>query len=214
MPRVEAFTIASKKKSLYDSQQDSARVKRLRRKFSKQIAQKFHPLLHHLKFLDEFGAHLGMTRRYGRAAPGKRVSEATPGFSGSHYTVVALMGLDGTAAPLIFEGAMNTRVFESYVEQMLVPTLCTGDCVVMDNLSSHKSEKVRQLIEARGARLIFLPPYSPDLNPIEKCWSKIKTALRAAKARTFESLVTALAKALDSVSLADIQSWFAHCGYA
>lgn len=214
VPRVKAFEIAAKKKALYDSQQDSARVKRLRRKFIQQIAQEFHPHLHHLKFLDEFGVHLGMTRWYGRAAPGKRVAEATPGFSGNHYTVVALMSLAGTAAPLIFEGAMNTNVFESYLQQMLAPTLRLGDLLVMDNLSSHKSEKVRRLIEARGARLVFLPPYSPDLNPIEKCWSKIKTALRSAKARSFEALVAALAKALRSVSLANIQSWFAHCGYA
>lgn len=163
---------------------------------------------------DEFGANLGMTRLYGRAAPGERVPEAIPGFSGSHYTVVAMIGLDGTDAPLIFEGAMSKLVFESYVEQMLAPTLRQGDIVVMDNLSSHKSEKVRNMIDSRGARLVFLPPYSPDLNPIEKCWSKVKTALRAAKARTFDALVDALAKALRSVSLADIESWFAHCGYA
>lgn len=125
-----------------------------------------------------------------------------------------MIGLDGTDAPLIFEGAMSKLVFESYVEQMLAPTLRQGDIVVMDNLSSHKSEKVRNMIDSRGARLVFLPPYSPDLNPIEKCWSKVKTALRAAKARTFDALVDALAKALRSVSLADIESWFAHCGYA
>ena len=123
------------------------------------------------------------------------------------------MGWQGTAAPMIFEGAMSTLIFEVYAEQMLAPTLRRGDIVVLDNLSAHKSEKVRGLIEKRGARLVFLPPYSPDLNPIEKCWSKIKTALRAAKARTFEALVKALAKALDTVSLTDIQAWFAHCGY-
>ncbi len=189
-------------------------MKRLRRGFIKQIAQEFHPVVNHLKFLDEFGANLGMTRLYGRAAPGKRVPEATPGFSGSHYTVVAMMGLESIDAPLIFEGAMSKLVFESYVEQMLAPTLRPGDIVVMYNLSSNKSNKVRNMIDARGARLVFLPPYSPDLNPIEKCWSKVKTALRAAKARTFDVLVDALAKALRSVSLADIDSWFAHCGYA
>ena len=189
-------------------------MKRLRRGFIKQIAQEFHPVVNQLKFLDEFGANLGMTRFYGRAAPGKRVPEATPGFSGSHYTVVAMIGLHGADAPLIFEGAMSKLVFESYVEQMLAPALRQGDIVVMDNLSSHKSETVRSLINSRGARLVFLPPYSPDLNPIEKCWSKVKTALRAFAARTFDALVDALAKALRSVSLADIDSWFAHCGYA
>lgn len=179
----------------------------------KRIAHEWQPALEHLKFLDEFGANLGLTRLYGRAAPGERVAEATPGCSGPHYTVVALMGLAGPAAPLIFEGAMSKLVFESYVEQMLVPTLQAGDLVVLDNLSAHKSEPASVLIEARGARLVFLPPYSPDLNPIEKCWAKVKMALRAAKARTFDALVEALAIALRSISLTDIESWFAHCGY-
>ena len=171
-------------------------------------------MLEHLKFLDEFGANLGLTRLYGRAAPGERVPEATPGHSGSHYTVVALMGLTGLEAPLIFEGAMTQLVFESYVEQMLVRALRPGDKLIIDNLAAHKSQKANDLIEACGARLVFLPPYSPDLNPIEKCWSKVKTALRAAKARTFDALVEALATALHSVSLADIESWLIHCGYA
>jgi transposase len=214
VPRTEDFKIAAKKKSLSDSQQETPRVKRLRRGFQRQVTEEFHPVIRRLKFLDECGANLGMPRRYGRAQPGVRVSEATPGFSGNHYTVVALMGWQGTAAPLIFEGAMSTLIFEAYTEQMLVPTLRRGDIVLLDNLSAHKSEKVRDLIEKRGARLVFLPPYSPDLNPIEKCWSKIKTALRTAKARTFEALVKALAKALETVSLTDIQAWFAHCGYA
>jgi transposase len=174
------------------------------------VAQSIAP---HLKFIDESGVNLGLTRLYGRAAPGRRVVETTLGTSGSHYTMVATLGLSGVEAPWLFEGAMNTAAFETYVEQVLIPTLRPGDWVICDNLSAHKSSPTRSLIEACGARVIFLPPYSPDLNPIELCWSKVKTALRAAKARTFDVLIDAVADALHSVSLTDIQAWFAHCGY-
>lgn len=171
-------------------------------------------LVKRLKFLDESGVNLGLTRLCGRAAPGQRVVEATPGYSGSHYTVVATLGWKEVSAPWIVEGAIGGVAFEAYVRTQLLPTLRRGDIVVMDNLSAHTGEAIRQLIEARGAHLEFLPPYSSDFNPIELCWSKVKTALRAAKARTLEALVEALAKALRSISLTDIQDWFAHCGYA
>ncbi len=109
---------------------------------------------------------------------------------------------------------MNTNTFETYMEQILAPRLRPGDWVVCDNLPAHKSRSTRALVEACGARVIFLPPYSPDLNPIELCWSKVKTVLRAAKARTLDALIDAVADALRSVSVTDIQAWFAHCGYA
>jgi transposase len=167
-----------------------------------------------LKFLDESGTHLGLTRLCGRAAPGQRVVEATPGYSGPHYTLVATLGWQEVTAPWIFEGSMNGATFEVYVRTQLLPTLRQGDIVVMDNLSAHTGETIRQLIEDKGARLEFLPPYSPDFNPIELCWSKVKTALRATKARTLDTLVEAIAQALRSISFTDIQNWFAHCGYA
>ena len=128
--------------------------------------------------------------------------------------MVAALGLSGIEAPCLFEGAMNTLTFETYVERGLVPTLRPGDWVFCDNLPAHKSSPTRSLIEACGARVIFLPPYSPDLNPIELCWSKVKTALPAAKARTYDALIDAIADALQSVSPKDIHAWFAHCGYA
>lgn len=171
-------------------------------------------LVKRLKFIDEIGINLGLTRLYGRAAPGERVVEATPGHSGAHYTALAALGWTGISAPWIFEGALNGLAWATYVEQVLTPTLRRGDLVVLDNLSTHKSAAVRQLIEACGARLIFLPPYSPDFNPIELCWAKVKTALRAAQARTYDALVEALAEALRSISRNDSQAWFAHCGYA
>jgi transposase len=214
VPRIELFKLAAKKKSLHDSQRETSRVKRLRRQFAQTIAPVAQSIAAHLKFIDESGANLGFTPLYGRAAPGQRVVEATPGISGKHYTMIATLGLFGVVAPWVFEGAMNTNAFETYVEHVLVPTVRPGDWVICDNLSAHKSEATRLEIEARGAHLVFLPPYSPDLNPIELCWSKVKTALRRAKARTFNALIDAVAGALRSISLSDIQAWFAHCGYA
>ena len=189
-------------------------MKALRQDYQLRFVESLDKLVKRLKFLDESGTHLGMTRLYARAAPGQRIAEATPGYSGPHYTVVATLGWKEVTAPWILEGAMDRVAFEAYVRSQLLPTLRRGDIVVMDNLSAHTGETIRQLIEAQGARLQFLPPYSSDFNPIELCWSKIKTALRAAKARTFDALVEALTKALRSISLTDIQDWFAHCGYA
>ncbi len=189
-------------------------MKALRQAFRTRITDELRHLLKHLKFIDESGLNLGLTRLFGRAAPGVRVYETTPAYSGPHYTVIAAIGLKGVLAPWVLEGAMDTAAFEAYVESELMKTLRRGDIVLLDNLSAHKSDKARLMIEARGARMVFLSPYSPDFNPIELCWSKVKTALRAAKARTFEALLEALADALRSVSPADIKAWFAHCGYA
>jgi transposase len=186
----------------------------LRQDFQTQFVEPLGELIKRLKFLDESGANLGLTRLFGRAIPGQRVVEATPDYSGLHYTVVATLGWKEVMAPWIFEGAMNSVIFEEYVRTQLLPTLRRGDIVVMDNLSAHTGATIRQLMEARGACLQFLPPYSPDFNPIELCWSKVKAALRKAKTRTLEALVEAVAEALRSISFTDIQHWFAHCGYA
>lgn len=169
--------------------------------------------MEHLKFIDESGAHLGFTRLCGRAAPGERVVEATSGYSGTHYTVIAALGLHAVTATWVLEEAMTREAFDVYVAQVLAPTLVAGDVLFLDNLNVHKSEFARQQIEARGARLEFLPPYSPDLNPIEKCWAKIKTVLRRLKARTFEELVEALNAAFQTITPEDAQAWFAHSGY-
>ena len=213
MSGTEDFELTAKKKSLHDSQRETPRVKALRQNFQTQFVDPLGKLVKRLKFLDESGAHLGLTRLCGRAAPGQRVVEATPGYSGPHYTLIATLGWQEVTAPWILEGSINSVAFEAYVRSQLLPTLRRGDIVVLDNLAAHTGETIRQLIEARGARLEFLPPYSPDFNPIELCWSKVKAALRAAKARTLEALVEAVAEALRSISLTDIQDWFAHCGY-
>lgn len=172
------------------------------------------PVLERLHFLDEFGAHLGMTRSYGRAAPGQRVVEATPDYSGPHYTVVATISLAGVKAPWVFEGSMSGAVFATYAQHELGPSLQAGDIVVIDNLSAHKNAEAQTWLEARGAQVVFLPPYSSDLNPIELCWAKVKQALRSAKARTFDALLEALRNALLSVSPEHAKAWIEHCGYA
>lgn len=173
------------------------------------------------KFLDETNLSLSLTRLYGRAPAGQRIVEAVPQQTRRSLTHLALIGLDGLQAAFAFEGALDGEIFRVYVAQVLAPTLQDGDSVFMDNLAVHKVAGIAELIASRGARLEYLPPYSPDLNPtasrcrgIEHCWAKVKAALRACKARTAEALLDALRNALASISLHDIRAWFAHCGYA
>ena len=128
--------------------------------------------------------------------------------------MLGALSLAGVQALMTIKGATDGDTFLVFVREVLAPTLHEGDVVIWDNLGAHRSMVVRQAVEARGARLIFLPPYSPDMNPIERCWSKIKTALRAAKARTRNELDKALATAIQLVTKADIQGWFKHCGYS
>ena len=186
-------------------------MKQQRRAYQQRLT---HELLRRLIFFDESGVNLGLTRLYGRATPGERVVEGTPGISGQHYTLLAAVQLNGLRAPLVLPGAMNGFIFEGYVRDLLAPTLKPGDWVIIDNLPAHKVAGVREAIEARGAHLVYLPPYSSDLNPIEQCWAKVKQALRGAKARTFDALIDAIADALRSITHADILAWFQHCGYA
>lgn len=155
-----------------------------------------------------------MTRLYGRAPRGQRVVGSIPKNWGHNVTMLAALSTTGVDATMTIEGATDTDVFCAYVSDVLSPTLSAGDIVVMDNLSAHKAQRVRELIEARGARLVYLPPYSPDFNPIERCWSKIKTFLRAAKARTGDRLDEAIKQAFETVTEADARAWFKHCGYA
>ena len=167
-----------------------------------------------VKCLDESGAKLGMTRLYGRAEGQHRVKDHVPKNYGSSWTMSAVIGLNGVEAPMVLEGAMDTLAFETYIQTQVCPTLSPGDIVVMDNLSAHKSRRVRELIEACGAQLEYLPPYSPDFNPIELCWSKVKAFLRTVKAKTADALLEAIRDGLLSVTLDDIGAWFKHDGFA
>lgn len=160
------------------------------------------------------GSQLNLTREYGRALPGERVVEGVPSAYGSNYTLLGVLGLNGFAAPLVLEGALNGEAFQQYVKEMLAPTLEPGDILIMDNLPTHKVAGIAAAVEERGARLEYLPPYSPDYNPIERCWSKIKTYLRKAKARTERELLRALKQALATITEKDIRAWLNFCGYS
>lgn len=166
-----------------------------------------------MRWLDEMGCQLNLTRDYARALPGVRVVEGVPSAYGSNYTVLATVSLHAVSAPWIIEGALNGELFRLYVAEVLAPTLWPGQLVLMDNLATHKVAGIAELIAARGARLEYLPAYSPDYNPIERCWSKIKTYLRKAKARTYAALLKALREALETITEADLQAWVAFCGY-
>ena len=166
-----------------------------------------------LVFLDESAAKTNMIRLYGRAERGKRCVDATPFGHWNTTTMLSSIRLDGSTECIVFPGALNKELFESYVEHMLAPSLSPGDIVIMDNLHAHQSSKVVELIQARQAEVRFLPPYSPDLNPIEKMWSKVKEFLRALQVRTENALFEAIGAALCHVTADDAQGWFHSCGY-
>jgi transposase len=162
----------------------------------------------------ECGAHTSMTRLYARAPKGERAYGSVPRNRGKNTTLIASMTLDGAMGEaMAFEGSTKAVVFEAYVERFLAPTLRAGQIVVMDNLSAHKSKRVCELIEAREAELWFLPAYSPDYNPIEEAFSKVKTLLKKAAARTREALVEAMGEALSAITPREAAGWFAHCRY-
>lgn len=167
-----------------------------------------------LIFLDESGAKTNLTRLRGRAPRGERVHASSPQGHWHTTTMISSIRLDGSTACMTIEGATDAEVFRAYVHRVLCPTLRKGDVVIMDNLSPHKSELTLSLITQAGAEVLFLPAYSPDLNPVEKMWSKIKACLRSAQARTESTLIHAIALALASVTRQDAMNWFASCGYS
>lgn len=164
-------------------------------------------------FLDESGVTTEMTRRYGRAARGERVHDAVPAGHWRTLTLLATLCVGGVRAAMTVEAPTDGDVFLAYVEQVLAPRLNPGEIVILDNLPAHKVAGVRVLIEARGAFLLYLPPHSPDFNPIEQAWSKIKELLRALKARTLPVLDDAITTALAAITPDNAASWFRHCGY-
>ena len=165
-------------------------------------------------FLDESGVTTQMTRRWGRAARGERIPEATPQGHWKVMTTLGAMSLRGLEAVMTIESPTDGEIFLAYLDQVLCPKLTSGDVVILDNLAAHKVSGVRQRIEACGAELLYLPPYSPDLNPIEKAWFKLKQCLRAAKARTAETLDQAITEALKTITTDNAAAWFRYCGYA
>ncbi len=168
-------------------------------------------------FVDESGFHTSMTRLRARAPKGKRAYGEVPRNRGKNTTLIAAITLEGAMGEsMTVEGATDalaSLAFETYVEHFLAPSLCEGQVVVLDGLGAHRTQKVRELVEGRGADLVFLPSYSPDLNPIEEAFSKIKTLVRKAGARVREALVEAIGRALAAVTPEDAAGWFAHAGY-
>lgn len=169
---------------------------------------------HRFLFIDESGAKTNMTRLYGRAPRGTRVYDRVPSGRWETTTMIAAVGRNGTQAPWVIDGPMDGAAFTVWAREVLAPTLSPSDIVVMDNLSVHKNAAARRAIEAAGAVIWFLPPYSPDLNPIEKMWSKIKASLRKTKARDPDALYQAIGQAMATVRHQDIVNWFASCGYS
>jgi transposase len=166
-----------------------------------------------LVFIDETWAKTNMTRPRGRSPRGSRLFAKVPHGHWKTTTFLAALRTTGLTAPLVVDGAINGDLFLAYVRQQLVPTLRPGDIVIMDNLSSHKKAGVRQAIESAGATLVYLPPYSPDLNPIENAFAKFKWLLRTAKERTVDALWNACGKLLDRFTQQECQNYFRHCGY-
>jgi transposase len=166
-----------------------------------------------LVFVDEMGTHTSLAPLYAYAPVGERVSFEVPRNRGKNTTLLTSLRGGGMGPSMAVEGATTARVFETYVERLLAPTLKAGQVVVMDNLGAHRPKRVRELIEQRGCELIFLPPYSPNLNPIEEAFSKVKNLLRKASARTKEALIEAMGRALGAVSAQDARRFCAHCGY-
>lgn len=212
MPAVEEAGIAIKKKSLSAAEQDRPDVKEHRKNFA--IARRF-VAPGSFVFLDESGAKTNMTRLYGRAMDGERCPDKTPHGHWKAMTMISAIRDEGVMeqASVVFDGAMNGPTFLAYVDQCLVPALRPGDVVVMDNLQSHKVAGVREAIEAAGCDLWYLPAYSPDFNPIEKLWSKVKAWLRRVGAKTFETVTAAIGDALRAVADDECRNYFTSCGY-
>ncbi len=166
-----------------------------------------------LVFVDEMGTHTSLAPLYAYAPVGKRAFFEIPRNRGKNTTLLTSLRQGGMGPSMAVEGATTARVFETYVEHLLVPALRPGQVVVMDNLGAHRPKRVRELIEARGCELLYLPPYSPDLNPIEEAFSKVKHILRKFGARTKETLIEAMGQALAAVSAGDVRGFFVHCGY-
>ncbi|AOH82856.1 transposase [Sphingomonas panacis] len=168
---------------------------------------------HTLVFIDETSANTKMARLHGRAPRGERLRASIPHGHWKTTTFVGALTTLGMTAPMVLDGPMTGEWFLAYTQQVLVPTLHRGDVVILDNLPAHKGDEVRKAVEAAGATLLFLPPYSPDFNPIENAFSKLKTLLRKAAARTVDELWRIIGQSIDEFTPAECKNYFAHCGY-
>jgi len=204
------LALTRKKKTLTATEQETPRIQELRRKFI-EFARTLDP--RRLVFLDEAGSHIAMTRDYARAPRGERAYANVPRNAGTVTTMIGALDLKGVRAMMSIEGATDTEVFETFLVRVLARKLRPGDIVVLDNVGAHKAPSVRRIIETAGARVLFLPPYSPDLNPIAFAWSKLKALLKEFGARTQAALDAAIRRAMDLIGADDAGAWFCHCGY-
>lgn len=164
-------------------------------------------------FIDESGVNLSLTRLMARSPKGERARGKRPVNRGKNVSLIGALGFEGVIAQESLLGSTDALTFEAFIAQRLVPKLWEGACVIMDNCRIHKKEDIEPLIRAAGARLVYLPPYSPEFSPIENCWSKIKSILKALEARTYPDLLKAIEEAFKKVSAEDIRGWFTHCCY-
>ena len=201
----EADGLPAQKKSLHAQERDTEENRKRREEFVEVIGRID---LDRLIFLDESGVSTQMTRLYARSTGGARIHETTPDGRWKILTILGAISTRGMIATMTIEAATDREIFLAYLDEVLCPNLRPGDVVVMDNLSSHKVQGVRERIEAAGAQLLYLPPYSPDLNPIEKAWAKLKQLLRAVKARTKQALDQAIAQMLPLLTAEDAKAWF------
>jgi transposase len=165
-------------------------------------------------FLDESGLHLGMTRFYGRSFSNERVKDSTPFNKGTRVTMIAAIGISEVKSALYGSWHLDGDIFTTFIKNCLLPVLEPGQLVIMDNLKAHKIPHIKELVESTGAKLVYLPPYSPDMTPIELCWSKIKNYIRKQKARSLKALGKAIREAFKTITSYDLEGWFEHCGYS
>ena len=201
------------KKTLQASEQQRTDIREARALWITRRRRFFADALPRLVFIDETSTNTRLTKRTGWSPRGQRYKTHAPFGKWHTQTFIAGLRCHGLVAPWIIDAPMNARRFESWVETQLAPELAPGDVVILDNVGFHKSERAAALVRRRGAWMLFLPPYSPDLNPIKQCWSEIKTFLRAAKACTREALDAAVTRALATVTETDARAWFAHSCY-
>lgn len=195
---------------MHSDEKETERVQSLRVQFWLQLQG---IPAENLIFIDEAGVNLSLVRQFARAPKGKRAHGSRPQKPRKNVSIIGAIGLQGVITKYSLLGATDGLTFEAFIAQKLVPQLWEGACVVMDNSSIHKGKEIENLIEAAGAKLFYLPPYSPDFSPIENCWSKIKNILRSIGARNYPDLSKAIETAFDKVSLNDLRNWFTHCCY-
>jgi transposase len=205
-PYGEKARLDFQKRSLASSERDERRRGAFRKYVRSLVAERF-------VFVDECSTNISLSPIYARAPKGERARGKAPRNWGKNISLICAIDAEGVKPSMSVEGSVDGKAFESYIEHFLAPELKRDQIVVMDNLSVHKSKRVERLIEDRGATLLFLPPYSPDLNPIEEAFSKVKNTLRKVQARTRETLVKATGRALDAITRRDIHGFYADCGY-